>query len=62
MTEPLDSRPARLETTPDPTPDQRQAAEDAEYEKFYPSTPLPRMSDEDFDAYRTYYPNIQETR
>ncbi len=48
---------------PDQTPEQRQAADDAEYEKFYPSTPLPRMSDEDFDVYASYYPNIrQETR
>ncbi len=48
---------------PEQTPEQRQAAEDAEYERYYPSAQRPRISDEDFDVYATYYPrSIKETR
>ncbi len=47
---------------PDQTPEQRQAAEDAEYEKYYPSTPVQLISDDDFDTYRAYYPDRSETR
>lgn len=48
---------------PEQTSEQRQAAADAEYEKYYPSTPQPQMPDEAFAAYATYYPNItKETR